>query len=101
METLLARLDRIAGGRHAGYRVPDEGRDHPRTRRAFTVIAWLLTAELVIGLAAVVVAVVLAADGVAVAFPVWMRSVIAHARATTGRTRGCGCSRRSSPSSPS
>lgn len=76
METLLARLDRLAGGRHAAYRVPEEGRTHPRTRRAFTVIAWLLTAELVIGLAAVVVAVVLTVDGVAVAFPVWMRSVI-------------------------
>jgi len=76
METLLARLDRIAGGRNAGYRVPDEGRDHPRTRRAFTVIAWLLTAELVIGLAAVVVAVALTANGVPVGFAVWMRSVI-------------------------
>jgi len=76
METLLARLDRIAGGRHAGYRVPDEARDQPRTRRAFTVIAWLLTAELVIGLTAVVVAVVLTAGGVQVGFAVWMRSVI-------------------------
>ncbi|MDN4595800.1 hypothetical protein [Leifsonia virtsii] len=76
METLLARLDRIAGGRHAGYRVPDEARDHPRTRRAFTVIAWLLALELVIGLSAVVVAVVLTAGGVQVGFAVWMRSVI-------------------------
>lgn len=76
METLLARLDRIAGGRHAAYTVPEEGRTHPRTRRAFTVITWLLAAELVIGLSAVVVAVVLTRDGVVVAFPVWMRSVI-------------------------
>lgn len=76
METLFARLDRIAGGRHAAYTVPEEGRAHPRTRRAFTVIGWLLAAELAIGLAAVVIAVVLTLDGVAVAFPVWMRSVI-------------------------
>src|SRR6478735_4178472 len=76
METLLSRLDRIAGGRHAGYTVPPEGRDDPRTRRAFVVIAWLLVAELLIGLAAVVVALVLAFGGVAVPFPVWMRSVV-------------------------
>ncbi len=76
METLLARLDRIAGGRHAAYTVPEEGRIHPRTRRAFTVIGWLLAVELVIGLAAVVIAVVLTLDGVRVDFPVWMRSVI-------------------------
>ena len=76
METLLARLDRIAGGRHAAYTVPDEGRADPRTRRVFAVIGWLLAAELVIGLAAVVIAVVLTLDGHAPAFPVWMRSVI-------------------------
>lgn len=76
METLLARLDRIAGGRHAGYTVPESGREHPRTRRAFTVVGWLLAAELVIGLAAVVVALVLTLHGVRIAFPVWMRSVI-------------------------
>lgn len=76
METLLRRLDRIAGGRHAGYTVPVEGRDHPRTRRAFVVIAWLLVAELVIGTTAVVVVLVLTLDGGAVPFAVWMRSVV-------------------------
>lgn len=76
METLLRRLDRIAGGRHAGYVVPQDGREHPRTRRAFVVIAWLLVVELVIGLAAVVVAVALALNGVSLPFPVWMRSVV-------------------------
>ncbi|WP_295121474.1 hypothetical protein [uncultured Leifsonia sp.] len=76
MESLLRRLDRIAGGRHAGYTVPEEGRDHPRTRRAFVVIAWLLVAELLIGTTAVVVAVVLTFDGVSVPFAVWMRSVV-------------------------
>jgi len=76
MEALLARLDRIAGGRHAGYVVPEPGRAHPRTRRAFTVIAWLLVVELLIGLAAVVVAVSLATGGADVPFAVWMRSVV-------------------------
>jgi hypothetical protein len=76
MHSLLSRLDRIAGGRHAAYTVPEEGRDHPRTRRAFVVIAWLLAAELLIGLAAVVVAAVLTFDGTAVPFAVWMRSVV-------------------------
>ncbi|WP_374010231.1 hypothetical protein [Leifsonia sp. LS-T14] len=83
MESLLARLDRIAGGRHAAYRVPEEGRSHPRTRRAFTVVTWLLAAELVIGLSAVVVAIVLTRDGVAVPFPVWMRSVVVLGMTTT------------------
>lgn len=76
MESLLRRLDRIAGGRHAGYTVPEEGRDHPRTRRAFVVISWLLVAELLIGTTAVVIAVVLTFDGVSVPFAVWMRSVV-------------------------
>ncbi|MDN4615651.1 hypothetical protein P5G50_14465 [Leifsonia sp. F6_8S_P_1B] len=76
MEALLSRLDRLAGGRHAAYTVPEEGLDHPRTRRAFHVIAWLLVVELLIGTAAVAVAVVLAMDGVTVPFPVWMRSVV-------------------------
>ena len=76
MESLLGRLDRIAGGRHAGYTVPEEGRDHPRTRRAFVVIAWLLVAELVIGTTAVVIALVLTLGGTGVPFAVWMRSVV-------------------------
>ena len=76
MESLLARLDRIAGGRHAGYLVPEAGRTHPKTRRAFVVIAWLLLVELVIGTAAVAVAVTLRWQGQAVPFAVWMRSVV-------------------------
>ena len=76
MESLLARLDRIAGGRNAGYVVPEEGRTHPKTRRAFVVIAWLLLIELVIGTAAVVVAVTLRWEGQSVPFAVWMRSVV-------------------------
>ena len=76
MESLLRRLDRIAGGRHAGYTVPEEGREHPRTRRAFVVISWLLVAELLIGVAAVAVATVRTLQGARVPFAVWMRSVV-------------------------
>lgn len=83
MERLLTRLDRLAGGRHAGYIVPAEGREHPRTRRAFVVIFWLLVAELLIGLAAVVVAVVLTVNGVLVPFAVWMRALIVLAMTAT------------------
>jgi hypothetical protein len=75
-EPLFRRLDRVAGGRVSDYRVDDEMRDHPRTRRAFIAIAWLLLVELAIGLAAVVVAVVLAATGQPVPWAVWMRTVI-------------------------
>lgn len=83
MEHLLQRLDRLAGGRHAGYIVPAEGRDHPRTRRAFVVIFWLLLAELLIGAAAVAVAVVLTLDGVVLPFAVWMRALIVLAMTAT------------------
>ncbi len=70
------RLDRIAGGRAAGEKADDELVEHPRTRRAFTWISWLLALELVIGLAALVVAIVLLAQGTVLAFPVWMRILV-------------------------
>lgn len=75
-ENLLLRLDRLAGGRQAGIRIDEADRQHPRTRRAFTWILWLLLAELVIGIAAVVIALALAAGGAEVPFSVWMRTVI-------------------------
>ncbi|MGN7976607.1 hypothetical protein ACTJJ4_03465 [Microbacterium sp. 22195] len=75
-EALLRRLDRIAGGRHADLEVPAEMREHPRTRRAFTWITWLLAVEVLLGIAAVVVAVVIVVNGGPVPFAVWMRSVI-------------------------
>jgi hypothetical protein len=76
MESLLRMLDRVAGGRHAGYTIPDANLCHPRTRRAFVVISWLLVAELLIGVAAVIVAAVLQANGQSIPWAVWMRSVI-------------------------
>ncbi|HEY2556291.1 MAG TPA: hypothetical protein VGI08_04230 [Diaminobutyricibacter sp.] len=76
MKNLLAKLDRIAGGRHADYTIPDEARDDPRTRRAFVVITWLLVAEFLLGVAAVVIALVLQLNGHPVQWAVWMRSAV-------------------------
>ena len=70
LEPLFLRLDRIAGGRQAGVLISDAGRTHPRTVRAFTWILWLLVAELVLGVGAVVVALVMAA--IPGLYPVWM-----------------------------
>jgi hypothetical protein len=75
-ESLFLRLDRIAGGRQAGYAIDEASRRHPKTRSSFRWILWLLVAELVIGIGAVVVAVILAAGGDAVPFSVWMRTVV-------------------------
>jgi hypothetical protein len=83
LEPLFLRLDRIAGGRQAGVLISDAGRTHPRTVRAFAWILWLLVAELVLGVGAVVVALVLAADGDSVPFAVWMRTLVVLAMTAT------------------
>jgi hypothetical protein len=75
-EPLFVRLDRVAGGRASCYRVSDTARQHPRTHRAFVWITWLLTVDLVIGLAAIVVALALASNGDAVPWAVWIRTVV-------------------------
>ena len=76
IEPLLQRLDRIAGGRGAGIAISDEARTHPKTVRAFTWIMWLLVVELMLGVGAVVVALILATGGEPVSFAVWMRTVV-------------------------
>lgn len=76
IEPALRFLDRIAGGRHADYTIPESSRDDPRTRRAFVVITWLLVAEVLLGIAAVVVAIVLQSMGTDVPWPVWFRSAV-------------------------
>lgn len=82
-EQLFLRLDRIAGGRRAGQAITEDARSHPKTRRAFTWIMWLLVFELVLGLGAVVVALVLAGRGEQVPFAVWMRTLIVLAMTAT------------------
>ncbi|TDP95615.1 hypothetical protein EDF62_0306 [Leucobacter luti] len=75
-ESLLLRIDRIAGGRQAGIRIPESARTHPKTRRAFRWIWWLLGAEVLLGVSAVVIAVAIAGSGGAVPFMVWMRTIV-------------------------
>ncbi|WP_053353761.1 hypothetical protein [Leucobacter musarum] len=83
LDALLLRLDRIAGGRQAGVRVAAAGLSHPKTRRAFRWITWLLVLELLIGLAAAVAAVWITAAGGTVPLAVWMRSFVVLAMTAT------------------
>ncbi len=76
METLFAKIDRIAGGKQAGILVPSKGLELPKTKRAFAWITWLLLFELVLGLGAVVYAIIIARAGEPVPFAVWMRTVV-------------------------
>jgi hypothetical protein len=76
VESVLLEIDRLAGGRHANHTISEELRTDPKTRRAFVTITWLLAAGLLLGLAAVVVAVVLILRGDQVAWVVWMRLVV-------------------------
>jgi hypothetical protein len=70
------RLDRIAGGRAAEYVIREDMREHPATVRAFRGIRWLLVAETVVGLAAIVVAVLLTRAGQTVPWAVWFRATV-------------------------
>ena len=76
MEKLFSRIDRLAGGGKAGILVPSAGLELPKTKRAFAWITWLLVFELVLGLGAVVYAIVIARAGEPVPFAVWMRTVV-------------------------
>lgn len=83
IENLLRRVDRLAAGSQAGIAIVDDARTHPKTRRAFTWIMWLLVVELVLGLSAVVVAVLVARSGHTVPFAVWMRTIVVLAMTVT------------------
>ncbi len=76
LEDFLLRIDRLAGGRAAGERIAVADRTHPRTRRAFAWIWALLGVEVLLGIGAVVVALVIAGSGGSVPFAVWMRTVV-------------------------
>jgi hypothetical protein len=83
LEALFRRLDRIAGGRQAGYQVPGDRINDPKTRRAFAAIAWLLAIEVLLGFGAVAVALVLVTHGERVPGPVWFRSGVVLAMTMT------------------
>jgi len=76
VESALLEIDRIAGGRHGDHTISEQLRTDPRTRRTFVTITWLLATGLLLGIAAVVVAVVLHLRGDQVAPVVWMRLVV-------------------------
>ena len=73
LEPLFLRLDRVAGGRIAGRRV--DLAQYPKTRRGFVGILWILGAEIVVGLVAVVIAIVLTVNGMPQHWAVWFRSI--------------------------
>ena len=75
LEPLFRVVDRAGGGRLAGRTIQEDLRDHPRTRRYFVGILWILAAEIVVGVAAVIIAFTLAARGEPVTWAVWFRSV--------------------------
>ncbi|HLS93790.1 MAG TPA: hypothetical protein VK015_09825 [Microbacterium sp.] len=74
LEPLLRRVDRFAGGRHRDHRVAPS--DDPRAARALRAVAWILAGCTALGVATVGVALVLAADGEAPGFVVWMRCLV-------------------------
>ncbi|MBX3099486.1 MAG: hypothetical protein KF761_07880 [Salinibacterium sp.] len=76
MFELLRPLDKFAAGKQVSVRIDPDLVDHPRTRRSFRGIRWILAAEVLIGVAAVVISVVLTLQGVTVPWAVWFRSVV-------------------------
>ena len=76
MFEFLRPLDKFAAGKQVSIRIDPDLVHHPRTRRAFRGIRWILAAEVVVGLAAVVIAIVLTVNGQQVAWAVWFRSVV-------------------------
>ena len=75
-EALFLRIDRVAGGRYATHRVPEEARAAPRTRRALLTVTWWLVAELVLAAGAVGVALDVRDHGGSVSGIVWYRLVV-------------------------
>ncbi len=66
---------RIIGGRHAEYRIGEEWLKHPRTRKAWRAIIVLICAEVLVGVAALIFALVNSDNPELVTFAVWFRGV--------------------------
>lgn len=69
-------IDKLAGGRHGHYVIEEAARVHPRTRRAFRWVNWILGLEVLVGFSAIVIALVLETRGTPVGFAVWFRGVV-------------------------
>jgi hypothetical protein len=74
-EPLFLRIDRLGGGRMATHRMREDLRTHPKTRSGFVGILIILGSEIVVGVAAVVIAIVLEVNGNEQPWAVWFRSV--------------------------
>jgi hypothetical protein len=70
------QLDRVAGGRQGDYVIREDMLAHPDTVRSFRWIRWLLVAETVVGLTAIVIAVLLTRSGETVPWAVWFRATV-------------------------
>ncbi|MCY0903679.1 hypothetical protein [Arthrobacter sp. H14-L1] len=69
-------VDKLAGGRNGHYLIEEEMRVHPRTRSAFHWVNWILVLEVMVGLSAIVTALILQVRGTPVGFAVWFRGVV-------------------------
>jgi len=83
VESVLLRIDHLAGGRHADHTISPAMRKDPRTHRVFVAITWLLVIELVLGVGALAVPVLLHLRGTDVRFIVWMRLIVVLGMTTT------------------
>ncbi|WP_353114449.1 hypothetical protein [Microbacterium sp.] len=83
---LLRRVDRIAAGRRQrDLRAPRDLVAAPKVRGGFRAIRWILTAEILVGLAALVIALVNLLSGRPDSVAVWLRGVV-----VLGLTLGLG-----------
>lgn len=83
---LLRKVDRIAaGGRQRDLRAPQELVQATPVQNGFRAIRWILTAEILVGATALVIAFVNLLNGTPDNFAVWMRGVV-----VLGLTLGLG-----------
>lgn len=66
----------LIGGKYGDYKVPEEGIDHPRTKRAFKAIMVLLSAEIAVGGVALMLAFLWRDQPGLVTPAVWFRGVV-------------------------
>ncbi len=83
LEPVFQFLDKIAGGRSASLRVPEEARTRPDVRRVFHFVAAILVVLFVVGASAVAEAIELTREGNTVSPVVWWRLLVIFAIAAT------------------
>ena len=82
----LRRVDRLAAGRRQrDLRAPSDLVSDPKVQNGFRAIRWILTAEILVGVAALVIALVNLVNGTPDNLAVWMRGLV-----VLGLTLGLG-----------